>query len=167
MATMYELTGAYLALSSMLDEADSMDDIEYQAALESLIELDDAIECKAECYARIIKNIQSDIAGLEAEEKRLKAMRETKKNTVERLRKTMLESMKATGKDKMPTSIGKWSVSKAPMSVNIIDKSKVPERFLEYAEPEVNKTAILAEHKMTGEDFEGVEFVQNDKIMFK
>lgn len=167
MASIYELTGEYLRLASILDEAADSSDPSYQEALDALAQIADEIEGKAECYARIIKNAQSDIAGLKAEEQRLNAARKAKEKTVERLKAAMLDAMQTTGMSKVHTSIGKWSIKKNSMSVNVIDETKVPERFLRYAKPEVNKLLMLSEHKLTGEEFEGVEFVQNDGVQFR
>lgn len=167
MASLYELTGEYLRLATMIEDATDRDDPEFAEAVTQLAELDDEIECKGECYARIIKNLQSDINGLKGEIDRLSNIKKAREAAVERLKEAMLDAMQTTGKDKLPTSIGKWSVQKNPMSVTVIDPSKIPERFLKYAEPIVNKAAMIAEHKLTGEEFEGAEFVQNESVQFR
>ena len=167
MASLYELTGEYLRLASMIEDATDRDDPAFAEAVAQLTELDDAIECKGECYARIIKNLQSDINGLKGEIDRLSNIKRAREAAVDRLKAAMLDAMQTTGKDKLPTTIGKWSVQHNPMSVTVLDPTKVPERFLKYAEPVVNKAAMIAEHKLTGEEFEGVEFTQTEGVRFR
>lgn len=167
MASLYELTGEYLRLATMIEDAPDRDDPAFAEAVAQLTELDDAIEGKGECYARIIKNLQSDINGLKAEIDRLSNVKRAREAAVERLKDAMLDAMQTTGKNKLPTSIGRWTVRKNPMSVVVLDPSKVPERFLKYSEPIVNKAAMIAEHKLTGEEFEGVEFEQKEGVQFR
>lgn len=167
MASLYELTGEYLRLASMIEDATDQDDPTFTETLTQLAELDDAIECKGECYARIVKNLQSDINGLKAEVDRLSKIKAAREAAVERLKNAMKDAMQTTGKDKLPTSIGKWSLQKNNISAVVTDVTKVPERFLKYAEPTVNKAAMIAEHKLTGEEFEGVEFKQDMGVRFR
>ena len=76
MASLYELTGDYARFSELME----MEELEpeMQEALEdALNNLGEDIEIKLENYAKIIKNFESDIAGLKAEEERLNKKRKT------------------------------------------------------------------------------------------
>lgn len=52
---------------------------------------------KLEGYYKYIKNIQSDIAQCKDEEKRIKLLRQTRENTVERLKSVMLQAVTTFG----------------------------------------------------------------------
>ena len=86
MTTIYTLTGDLLAIQRMIEDGcDGLDD-----TLES-IEL--AVADKLEGYAMVIKNIQSDIDGLKAEEKRLSDRRKAMENNVERMKQAMRDEL--------------------------------------------------------------------------
>jgi predicted nucleic acid-binding Zn-ribbon protein len=63
---------------------------EMQEALEdALNNLSEDIEIKLENYAKIIKNFESDIAGLKAEEERLAKKRKAMENSIKNMKQRM------------------------------------------------------------------------------
>lgn len=161
---LYELTGEYIALMRMLEDASADDESEIVAAIEAAT---GDIEDKADAYARIVKNLQGDIDALEQEEKRLKARRTVLENRVDRLKMAIQNTMELTGLRKLKTSIGSWSVQKNPPSATVIDLEKVPARFLIEQPPKVDRRAILEEFKQTGELFDGVTITQGESVRFR
>lgn len=161
---LYELTGEYIQLMQMLEDASAEDEAEIAAAMEAVA---GDIEEKADAYARIMKNLLGDIDALDVEEKRLKTRRMALENRVDRLKQAIQNAMELTGTKKLKTSIGSWSIQKNPLSVSEVDVEKVPARFLIEQPPKVDRRAILEEFKQTGELFDGVTITQGESVRFR
>ena len=161
---LYELTGEYIQLMQMLEDASVEDESEIVAAMEAVA---GDIEDKADAYARMMKNLLGDIDALEQEEKRLYDRRTALKNRVDRLKAAIQNAMELTGTKKLKTSIGNWSIQKNPLSVSAVDVEKIPARFLIEQPPKVDRRAILEEFKQTGELFDGVTITQGESVRFR
>lgn len=97
---LYELTADLLTLQEMLEEA-----VDDQCLLDTLEGVQGEYEIKLESYCKVIKNIEADMEALKAEAKRLTDRRKVLEGNVERLKKAMYDSMKATGTDKVKGQI--------------------------------------------------------------
>ena len=84
MSSIYTLNKDYAELSTMLEVAETEEEI--QAIQDTLEMINVSIEEKLENTGKFIKNTESDIAGIKAEIERLTAMKKTKENFVERLK---------------------------------------------------------------------------------
>ena len=65
--TLYELTGDFLSLMNMLYD----EDVDEESLLDACEHIEGQIEDKADGYAKIIKSMENNVAGIKAEEKRL------------------------------------------------------------------------------------------------
>jgi hypothetical protein len=63
---------------------------------------EDELESKMKAYANFIKLLNSDINAVKTEVERLNAIKTAKENTIERLRKVMLDALLLMGKDGEP-----------------------------------------------------------------
>lgn len=95
MANIYELAAEYQQFMQMLVEDPTNEE------LQNLFEIAaDDLEEKAENYAKMIRNLESDIAGAKAEENRIKENRQAWEKSVDRLKDNLKAVMIATGKRK-------------------------------------------------------------------
>ena len=108
MASLYEVTGNVLALQEML--AESLDD--EQVLLDTLEGVQGEYEFKLESYCKVIKNLEADVDALKNEAKRLTDRRKVLENNIDRLKKAMFDSMKATGTDKVKGQIFTVAIQK-------------------------------------------------------
>lgn len=161
---LYELTGEYIQLMQMLEDASAEDEAEIAAAMEAVA---GDIEEKADAYARIMKNLLGDVDAIEQEEKRLYSRKVALKNHIDRLKMAIQNAMELTGTKKLKTSIGSWNIQKNPLSVSAVDVEKVPARFLIEQPPKVDRRAILEEFKQTGELLDGVTITQGESVRFR
>lgn len=166
MKNLYELTSDYIQLYEML-EAGAETPEDEAALIEAIHQAGQNIADKADAYARMIKNLTAEAEAFKAEEKRLSARRKALENGVERLKANMLLTMQTLGADKLKTSIGTWAVQKNPWSCEVTNLEKVPDRFLIEQPPTVDKKAILAAFKETGEVFDGVDIRQTEGVRFR
>lgn len=102
---LYDLKESY---KTILDNMDN-EDFDLSGVLETL---DDAIEDKADGYARVITQAKAEIDSIDAEIKRLTAMKKSRNNTVDRLKENLFNAMKETGKTKFKTDLFAFSIAK-------------------------------------------------------
>jgi hypothetical protein len=141
---LYELTADLLTLQEMLE--DTVDD---QCLLDTLEGVQGEYEIKLESYCKVIKNIEADMEALKAEAKRLTDRRKVVEGNVERLKKAMYDSMKATGTDKVKGQIFTVAIQrnggKLPVIVDV-DTSELPDELVKVVEtPDLEAIGKLLE----------------------
>ena len=104
MANLYELTGEWIQL---MDKLESGEDVELE-----FNETDEAFEEKAEKYAMMIRNLESDYEAFEKEEKRYKEKKNTCKKGIEKLKNNLESAMIITGKRKFKKGVFSFSIQK-------------------------------------------------------
>lgn len=161
MATLYQLTGDLLTLQQMIEDGTEG----LQDTLES-IQL--SVEEKLEGYAMVIKNIESDVDGLKAEEKRLADRRKRMENEIQRMKDSMAQALETIEPDKKGTKrlkTEKFTFSfRKSTSVQIVDETKIPEEFFK-VERTISRselTARLKEHEIPG-----AELVEKQSLQIK
>ena len=138
MSSLYELTGDFLRAYELIDAEEYDEDF----LIETLEQINEDIEIKADGYAKIMKNYAAEAEALKKEEERLYARRKAKENAVSRMKKSLQESMEATGKTKFKTELFSFGIQNNAPSV-VLDKevSELPEEYQKIT-VEANKTAI-------------------------
>lgn len=122
--TLYELTEEARELQDMIEEYPPET---FSDTIESLQLM---IEDKADSYAAVNQNITNEIAGLKAEEERLRARRNALERNQLRLMKAIKEAMNALGKTKIKTEKFTFSVSKnGGLQPIKVDAEKLPDKF--------------------------------------
>lgn len=137
---LYEITGEILELLTMAEDLE-LDQKMIQDTMEGL---DFEFEEKAEAYAKVVKTLEMDIAGLDAEIQRMTKKKATIKNNIDRLKRSLEGAMIATGKRKFKTPLFGFGIQKNPPSLNVLDESKIPEEFWIEQQPKLDKKAALA-----------------------
>ena len=94
---LYEITGELLALQELLENPLDDEDV----LKDTLEAVHGEYEFKLESYCKVIKNLEADIVGIKAEVDRLSGKRKVLENNIDRLKKAMFESMKATNTPKV------------------------------------------------------------------
>jgi chromosome segregation ATPase len=160
MASLYDLTGDYAKFAEYMEQVEL--EPEMQEALEdALNNLGEDIEIKLENYAKIIKNFESDIAGLKAEEERLAKKRKAMENSIKNMKQRMTEAMIRTGKVDIKGELFKFKVQANPpavvMDVNYIED--VPEKYLIAQDPKIDRKK-LAEDLKAGVELDGVAHLE-------
>lgn len=157
--TLYELTAGWRDAMYELEMAET--DEERETALAQLDGIDEDYTTKAAGYAMATKNLDGQIDAIDAEIKRLTALKKRRTRDRDDMLNRMKNSMIETGKTTIETPIGTWKIGKGRESVQIIDAAKVPQQFLVYADPTVSKTAVMDWYKETGEVVPGTDIVRN------
>ena len=140
MASLYEIRNEFITIQQLAEEGTLSDEVLADVFANAEGDLTD----KLEGYCKFIKNMESDIAGLKDEEKRLNTKRKALENCVERSKKAMQDAMETAGKDKLKCGTFTTSIQNNPPKV-VMDCDGVdgiPEMYLTFPEPEINKKKI-------------------------
>lgn len=129
MATMYELTGDYMAVLELATNPD----IDPQAITDTLEAINAEIEIKAENTAKVLRELEGMAATLKAEEQRLAARRKSIENNMDRIKTGLYEAIKTTGKTKFKTPLFSFAIAKnggkIPVVVDV-DTADLPDEFV-------------------------------------
>ena len=145
MFSIYELTEDYIKLLSMAEDPD----IEEEVFLDTLEGIEGALEDKAEGYAKVMRQLETNASGLDAEIKRLQERKTLVTKNVERMKKTLQTMMEATGKTKFKTELFSFNVQNNPPSLVLDseDIETIPMEYLAPQDPKIDKTKIKADIK--------------------
>lgn len=151
---LYDLKENYKKICEYLYEEEIAD----EDLLSALGAIEEDIEDKADNYAKLIQNLNSDIVAIELEEKRLT----DRKNALVKRTNILKENLKSTleeiNKPKFKTSLFSFSIcrngGKQPIKYeDNIDLAEIEERFIK---PELNKDEV----RVALEDGEYLEFAK-------
>lgn len=121
----YELTGNYDYLLNILYD----EDIDEQAILDTLESIEGDIEDKADGYAKIIKELETQSKARKEESKRLAESAKTFDNKIKILKSNLFNCMKITGKTKFTTNLFSFSIAKNGGKQALTIDGEVPEEY--------------------------------------
>jgi heme oxygenase len=105
---LYEITHEAQYLAALLETEELTPELE-----ELLVINQEQLQSKAGNYAKVIANIQGDSDAIDAEIKRLKAMKETKDRAVTRLKDAVKNAMLVSGIEKIESPLFKLSLRRS------------------------------------------------------
>jgi hypothetical protein len=105
---LYEITHEAQYLAALLETEELTPELE-----ELLVINQEQLQAKASSYAKVIANIQGDSDAIDAEIKRLKAMKESKDRAVTRLKDAVKNAMMVSGIDKIESPLFKLSLRRS------------------------------------------------------
>ena len=145
MSRLYEITGEILALQEMLET----DEYDAEILADTLEGVQGEYEFKLESYCKVIKNLEADAEALKNEAKRLTDRRKVLENNIDRLKKAMFESMKATGMTKVKGQLFTVAIQKnggkLPIIVDV-DVDELPDELVKVVEsPDLEAISKLLE----------------------
>lgn len=145
MSKLYDLTADLLALQEMLESPLDDEDV----LKDTLEAVQGEYEIKLEAYCKVIKNLEADAEALKTEAKRLTDKRKVLENNIDRLKKAMFDSMKATNTDKVKGQLFTVAIQKnggkLPVIVDV-DVSELPDELVKVVEsPDLEAIGKLLE----------------------
>lgn len=158
MATLYELTDQYKILQNYIEE----NNVEgFELALSQII---GDIGEKLEGYAMVLKNIESDIAGIKSEEKRLADRRKAMESNLARIKENMADALLTVEGNRVKTEKFTFSFRKST-SVQIENDAAIPPQFIK-VEKTISRSE-LAKALKAGEQIEGAQLVENQSLSIR
>lgn len=159
---LFEISNEYLAILQLAEDPD----VDPEVLADTMESIEADFEDKADAYAYIISTLKGDAATIDAELKRLKARKDAIEANADRLKKSLEEAMRVTGKTKFKTAMHSFGIQKNPQSVRLVEGETIPEQFLVPQEPKVDKKAILAALK-SGKTFKFAELFQSEGLRIR
>jgi len=138
--TLYELREEYKAVLAMMEDPDA----DMELIQDTLEGLDFDIEEKVEGYGTMLEQLESDIARLDAEAKRMQNRRIVIENRKDRLRENLLKAMLETDKKSIKTDHYTVTVKQTPYRLVVDDPFGVPEEYYEPQPAKLDKTRLKA-----------------------
>ena len=160
MSSLYELTGQYLSLMDIAEDADP------DVLRDTLELIDGEIEDKADNYAKVIKNLEGESKTIEEEIERLNRKKKGIDNSIDSIKKNLERCMNVTGKRKFKTTLFSFGIQKNAPSVNVKDESKVPAQFWKKQDPKLDRTSLKEFLKKNG-NTDYAELVQGESLRIR
>jgi hypothetical protein len=158
---LYEITREALELASLLETEELTPELE-----EMLVINQEQLQAKAGNYAKVIANIQGDMDAIDAEIKRLKAMKESKERVIDRLKEAVKNAMLVSGIDKIQSPLFSLSLRRSE-SVEV----NIPEALpLDWQVKKVTITADKVGIKQAikeGHSITGARIIENFSLQIK
>lgn len=161
MGTLYELKSEYIQLREMAGDPD----ISPEALRDTMDAINGELEDKADGYAKVIRELEAEEAGLDTEIKRLQARKSAVSGNKGRIKDALESAMRETGKLKFKTALFSFGIQKNPPSVAILSEN-IPLDYLVVPEPQPDKKRILAELK-AGASFDWAELRQTESLRIR
>ena len=122
-------------------------------------------EEKLESYCKVIRQLEADAEMLKAEKERIENKKKTVDNSIGRMKKAVMEFMKASGSTK--STAGTFTVAlSTSKATKIVDESLIPKKYFIKQEPKIDKKAIL-EMLKSGAKVKGCELQINEGVRIK
>lgn len=162
---LYDLEQNYKNLAELLENSD--DENLSEMIANSMEELQDSLNQKAENIVKYSKTLRGQALVVEEEIKRLQDKKASLLRKADSLESYLFSAMKFADKNKVSAGIFEVSIKKNPVSVKITDESVIAEKYLSREEKiTVNKKKIKEDIK-NGEEVVGAILEQKEVIKIK
>lgn len=154
------------AISKSFNELILTDEVTEEEKEQALSTLKDMIENKSVEVIGLEKNMEYAIEAMKDEEARMKENRRLLENKLERYKDYIQSCMNILETTKIETPRGTISLVTNPISVEIVDENKIPNKYKKQViETKIDKAAISRDFKNTGELTEGVRIINDKKSL--
>lgn len=158
---LYEITREAMELASLLETEELTPELE-----QALVINQDQLQTKANNYAKVIVNIQSDADAIDAEIKRLKAMKESKERAITRLKEAVKNAMLVSNIEKIESPLFKLSIRKSE-AVEVDMLEGLPSEFVNIKNVITPDKLAIKEAIKRGEFVLGARLVDNFNLQIK
>lgn len=156
---LYEITNGFMSLNNN-------EELTEEEKNEIGVQLTEALKTKSNNIVGYYQEEKVLLEGIDAEIKRLQDYKKAVTNRIDRYKEYVKENMQVLGIDKIETELGTISITKSPISVDIIDEDKIPAEYKTIVQTiKVDKKAIADNFKSTGELIEGVRINTENKSL--
>lgn len=158
---LYEITREAMELASLLETEELTPELE-----QALVINQDQLQAKANNYAKVIVNIQSDADAIDNEIKRLKAMKESKERVIDRLKSAVKNAMLVSNIEKIESPLFKLSIRKSE-AVEVDMLEGLPSEFVNIKNVVTPDKIAIKDAIKRGEFVLGARLVDNFNLQIK
>lgn len=158
---LYEITQEAQYLAVLLETEELTPELE-----EALIINQDQLQAKAVNYAKVIFNYQAESDAIDQEIKRLKAIKDTKDRSINRLKEALRDAMLVSGIDKIESSLFKLSLRRSEaVEVDVVEA--LPNAFQNVKNVVTADKVAIKEAIKRGENVMGARIIENFSLQIK
>lgn len=161
---LYEIKDTILKLLDII-ESELPEEVTKEAE-EWLDKMTDTFEEKAFNIARYCKNLEAEALACKNEKDRLAKRQKSLENKSKGLKKYLEIMMHRVGKDKIKDDIMTLAMQKNPPSVEVLEPSKVDNKYFIPQDPVLDKKALLKDLK-EGKEIEGARLKQTESLRIR
>ena len=162
MKSLFNITAEARELASALIEGELSEELE-----NALVINQNELQEKSINYAYAIKSIESDIDAIDAEIKRLQALKSSRTNAIDRMKSAVLDALTIYGIEKVTSPTLNLSVRLNPEAVEIVNEYQIPQEFFkEKVTISIDKTAIKEAIK-SGQEVPGAVINRKSRLEIK
>jgi hypothetical protein len=158
---LYEITHEAQYLAALLETEELTPELE-----ELLVINQEQLQAKAGNYAKVIANIQGDSDAIDAEIKRLKAMKDSKDRAVTRLKDALKNAMMVSGIEKIDSPIFKLSLRRSE-AVEVPVVESLPKFYQNVKTVVTADKMAIKEAIKKGENVFGARIIENFSLQIK
>ena len=156
--SLYNITDKFIEIMDKVQDGEITEE-EYNELGQ---ELAVALQNKSIGIIGYIQNKEALIDAVDTQIKRLQELKKAESNSVDKFKQYVKENMEKLGIQKLETEIGKMSITKNPLSVEIQNEDEIPADFKqEVVTTKIDKTAIKNYFKETGEIVPGARIISD------
>lgn len=160
MKSLYEITNNFVNILEKTENGE-LDEEQYNILKE---EISKELVSKQTGIIAYIRDRECMIDAIKNEEKRLSDLRKNIENSTSRFKEYVKNNMERLNIESVETSLGKISLAKNPISVEIINEAEIPNEFKKIVtETKTDKAAIKKHFSDTGEIIPGVKIITDKK----
>lgn len=162
MANLYELSNQFAMIQQLIEDG-------AEGFEQALADIQGEISEKLDGYAMVIKNLESDNAGIKTEENRLAARRKHNENAIARMKERMIETLEMVepddkGAKRVKTEKFTFSFRKSS-KVEVADMDSLPQEFIK-VERTISRSELTKALK-AGEEIEGATLIENQSLSIR
>lgn len=162
--TLYDLKGEWRALAEKLADMD----LDAQTIADTLeaSDIQCALEEKAQGYEMVARSFEAPIPMIDAEIKRLQALKKASQNRADALRKRLHDAMIELQIEKIKAPLFEIRRQRNPVAVEVYNPELVPFEFWKTPQPEIDKAGLKAALQ-AGKEIEGARLTQSEGLRVK
>lgn len=156
--SLYNITDKFIEIMDKVQDGEITEE-EYNELGQ---ELAVALQNKSIGIIGYIQNKEALIDAVDTQIKRLQELKKAESNSIDKFKQYVKENMEKLGIQKLETEIGKMSITKNPLSIEIQNEDEIPAEFKqEVVTTKIDKTAIKNYFKETGEIVPGARIISD------
>lgn len=156
--SLYNITDKFVEIMDKVQEGEITEEQYNELGQELAI----ALQNKSIGIIGYLQNEEALIDAVDVQIKRLQDLKKQKTNNLDKFKQYVKENMEKLGITKLETEIGKMSIAKNPLSIEIENEDEIPSEFKqEVMTVKIDKTAIKNHFKETGEIVPGTRIISD------
>lgn len=158
---LYNLTTEAQMIASLLETEELTPELEAMLVINQ-----QELTQKSIDYVKVIRNKEADSDAIEAEIKRLKAMKDANDRVIDRMKLAVKDAMMASGIDKIESSLFKLSLRRSE-AVEVVNIDQLPESLVVVKKTVSADKVKIKEAIKNGIPVEGAVIVENFNLQIK